>query len=727
MSVKIIAFAAVLVVQSPTFAASDSPPRVPKNPPPLPALTPIPAGEAVVAAWGKAKHHFTPEVKAAYLAFAKAEALRDLAKARHSLPADFTAWVDSDPAVAATVYGIQRGRPAQVLAALRSLELDLGAEEVRQKHTQLALAIAVVDAPFVDMATMACPERGISLAPRTTKFQLKIPPSPLKKVNTHPTDRPLDMNDHIINFFEGRTITEDRVLPRTINGKKVPTTEKWTHPLEACDVIASAALQREFNAYMKEHGQRVAVSCGNRVLTRDSRHRPATYQKEITAAFNLFLDAYKAKGLYPKAPDRPSTSSQTAAYLLRNDAFRFPAGDERVWPRFPLTAPWPVLVYLAADRLPLREREFIWKRFRDENVVEFYGEYVGPIAFFPVFLEARRLRPIEFVYGTYPEMLKDGGVCSTCSSLGRRSNITFGVPARQAGQPGHSCYVAYNHTEKDGYTLRLAQSATGKLDGTTILGGDLKLQWWFFSAAEPMSRNFAPYPLSIAHAVNYGFQEFLDGQLSLAFFNRLPHTSQRAHGLDLLMSSLAFNPFNINVVEAVERAITSPQREVEFWKEFERRLDAVSKPGCPSKGFYRDLALKGLSACIATLPVPKDKSARDAVAAFLNENDDAAWLKYQLAAMGMPGTKKRIENDLTASVTGSRSLGSTTLLAARIKLVGAAIGNKEEKLAWGRELLEILSGHETFTIPKGKRTLQRTDPCTTPVFHLAGKEFRKGP
>ena len=250
MSVKIVAFAAVLVVQSPAFAASDSPPRVPKNPPSLPALTATPVDEAVVAAWGKAKHHFTPEVKAAYLAFAKAEALRDLAKARHSLPADFTAWVDSDPAVAATVYGIQRGRPAQVLAALRSLELDLGVEEVRQKHTQLALAIAVVDAPFVDMATMACPERGISLAPRTTKFQLKIPPSPLRKVNTHPTNRSPDMNDHIINFFEGRTITEDRVVTRTVNGKKVPTTEKWTHPLEACDVIASAALQQDFNAYM---------------------------------------------------------------------------------------------------------------------------------------------------------------------------------------------------------------------------------------------------------------------------------------------------------------------------------------------------------------------------------------------------------------------------------------------------------------------------------------------
>ena len=153
----------------------------------------------------------------------------------------------------------------------------------------------------------------------------------------------------------------------------------------------------------------------------------------------------------------------------------------------------------------------------------------------------------------------------------------------------------------------------------------------------------------------------------------------------------------------------------------------MNKPGCPSKGFYRDLALKGVSTCIATLPVPKDKTARDAVADFLKEHADAAWLKYQLATMGMPGTRKRIEQDLTASVTGSRSLESTTLLAARIKLVAAAIGNKEETLAWGRELLAILSGHETFTIQKGKRTLERTDPCTTPVFHLAGEEFRKGP
>ena len=116
-------------------------------------------------------------MKTAYLAFAKAEALRDLAKARHSLPGDFTAWVDSDPAVAATVYGVQRGCPAKALAALLA-ELDLGAKEVRQKHTQLALATAVVDATFVDMATMACPERGTALRhePRSSSSRFRRAP-----------------------------------------------------------------------------------------------------------------------------------------------------------------------------------------------------------------------------------------------------------------------------------------------------------------------------------------------------------------------------------------------------------------------------------------------------------------------------------------------------------------------------------------------------------------------
>ncbi len=43
---------------------------------------------------------------------------------------------------------------------------------------------------------------------------------------------------------------------------------------------------------------------------------------------------------------------------------------------------------------------------------------------------------MDFDYGTYPLMLKDGGVCSTCSHLGRRTNITFGVPARRPGSRG---------------------------------------------------------------------------------------------------------------------------------------------------------------------------------------------------------------------------------------------------------------------------------------------------
>lgn len=249
---------------------------------------------------------------------------------------------------------------------------------------------------------------------------------------------------------------------------------------------------------------------------------------------------------------------------------------------------------------------------------------------------------------------------------------------------------------------------------------------WLFSAAEPLNHYFAPYPLSIAYAVNDGFQEFLDAQLALSLFEHLPTKSQPAHGPDLLKSVLAINPFDINVVEATQQAISSPVQELELWNELEKTLAAVSKPGCPStKGFYHDLVLKGLSKRLDELPVPKDKDALQTVATFVASNADATWVKYQLAIVGMPALKQKLADDLAANIAGTRTWENANPLAARITAVGAAIENKEEKLAWGRKLLGILSGHELAAIHKGKRIQKTTDPCAKPVYQLAGEKDLK--
>ena len=81
--------------------------------------------QALHDAWVKADYRFCTEVRTAYLAFAKAQAKTELEAANQTLPANFLKWVDSDPNVEATVYGVRR-MPANVLRVLHSLDLDLG-------------------------------------------------------------------------------------------------------------------------------------------------------------------------------------------------------------------------------------------------------------------------------------------------------------------------------------------------------------------------------------------------------------------------------------------------------------------------------------------------------------------------------------------------------------------------------------------------------------------------
>jgi len=145
---------------------------------------------SLVKYWKKDHYRFTPTVRAAYMKFARAEALAELAVAKKRLPQDFLDWVDRDAVVSATVYGARRA-PAKVLVMLYSLELDLGKKAVRRNYTQLALAEAVVHASEGPKA---------DLTPRDL-LTLTIPPCPLHPVNTKDRHRRLDLNDHIINFL----------------------------------------------------------------------------------------------------------------------------------------------------------------------------------------------------------------------------------------------------------------------------------------------------------------------------------------------------------------------------------------------------------------------------------------------------------------------------------------------------------------------------------------------
>ena len=678
--------------------------------------------------WQQAQYRFTPAVKAAYLAMVTAATGRELRASGQELPADFLAWVAADPLVSATVCSA-RSSPANVLVALRSLELDLGADEVRRKHTQLALAMAVtyaadLAADSTDRSTSSTPSSlGVSLAPRGL-LALKIPPCPLKPVNTHPTDRPLDVNDHTINFFEGRSVEADaRVESTDAKGKKLVTTVKRPRPMAACDVLASAKLQDEFNAYMKAKGQSVEVHCGDHIIypeSHDAVHGPQA--EPILEAFHLFKTAYEAKGLLPAQRDAQPSLAETCAWLIRNDAQPMPDGVKRKWdhwPLFPLNAPWPLLTFLAQSRQPLRECEDILARYRDKGEFHGYGEYIGAIAQQFDFQSARRLAPYDFCYGTLQMMLKDGGVCGTMANLCARSNQALGVPSCTAGQPGHCALVSFAYDDKKStYQLVGGQFVTGGPDKTTP-----HLTWLFGDAS---GRRQMVYPMTTAWAVNHGFQSFLDSILAWNLFRMLPDAERQAHGMALLESGLALNPYNFMLVESAQSVATTPQQQLAFWRAFNGLLTADPKAGCPQDGIYVDTVREMMFHRLAAGPLPSSKDEIAAIAALMDTAqcaDAGAWLKYQSAAAGLPAVRERVAGALKAALAGSRSPQSCELLAGRIGAVAKAITPPKERSAWADGLLQTMIGHEEY-LPAGARKTakKKPDPCAALLYKLAGKQ-----
>lgn len=695
------------------------------------SMVPSAEGMAVLqAAWVTAAYSFAPAVKVAYLDYLKAEVRRELKAAGTSLPADFLAWVEGDPTVAATVYGT-RNAPTHVLLMLRSLDLDLGAAAVRTNYTQLALAAAVVFAKEGEKA---------DLSPRPP-IKLLIGGDPRQSVNTKDPGRTLDLNDHIINFLNEHTLEEDVVVgqkeevpelkydskgiaippPKTKGKPKmIPITEKRTRTLYAADVIASPAWQEKFNAYMKAKGQTVQVDCGDRVVHWKSRDmvRGEPYKK-IVAAYKLFRTAYEAKGLLPAARDPIPTPAERCAYLIRNNEYQFPADvkEQRKWPRYPLTAPWPTLTLLVANDQPLREREERWEAFRDKGEFKTYGEYIGSIAQQGDMQSARRLKEYPFTYGTIQMMLKDGGVCGTMANISARSHVTLGVPSCTAGQPGHCALILFACDPKTGlYKCHGAQYATAGDAGTGVHGA------WVFGDVD--ARRPMVYHQSIAWAVNYGLSAYLDSNLVYSFYRRLNEADRAVHGADLLKSGLALNPYNLLLSDAGFAQAPSPEDAVRFYRVAMKPFTAPVKPGCPTNGLFQQTLLQKCTAALVKLPAPKEKTAAAAILAFLQEEqctDQAILAKYKVAVTGLPALLEETALALKAHVATPRTAAACDKMSATLQATAGMIPDKKARREWALAQWPLLQGHERYF---GKGGAITPDPVVNTLARLAGQKPR---
>lgn len=443
------------------------------------AVTDRPHGDAAAAAVNT------------HVAATRSATIRECDERNIRLPAEFLAWVDGDRDARRAIYG-SWSDPLRSLLALRALEIDLGPSTVRDRSKQLALAFAVQagqprrreastwndgdrEGAVVVMPDVSARKTLVLRVPTWTPTESVQPPSNTRSVH-----------EEVIAFLDSLPEVEvemlvDQYPPLEYDDKGIakprggPTQEKKLvrrRPVGA-DVIASAKLQQAFNEWMTAHGHPdVQIDCGDRVVywLSTAAVQDESRRAGIRAAYDLFHDAYRATGRMPARRDPPPTPSESMAWFIRNNAHEFGAqAASRGWPRFPLDAPWPLLLTLADDDQPLREREEIWLKFRDDGSARTYGEYIGDIAQQFDMQSARRVSPFPFSYGSIQMMWKDGGVCGTMGNIGARTHRILGEPASTAGQPGHCALVVLQRDGTSGrYSWVGEQYATGGDDVTTV-------------------------------------------------------------------------------------------------------------------------------------------------------------------------------------------------------------------------------------------------------------------
>jgi hypothetical protein len=692
--------------------AADTAPGAPAAPAPAPVAQP--AADAT-ATWSART--------AGHVEAARERTLSECAQRGIALPADFLAWVDADPIRRTTVYGCRR-EPLPVLLALRSLDLDLGPTTVRERHPQLALAFAI-ESSFRQERPAASPWNDGDEAPATglphvgprPQLQLAIGGDPRQRIDTNATDRPLDRDDHIVNFLESHAPIEVEVETRELppleydergvakpRGAAVAVTRKVARGLYAADVIASASLQREFNAYMAAHGHpEVAIDCGDGVVHWRSTAAVGdeALRGRIAAAHELFQAAYRSKGRMPRERDRAPTFAESMAWFVRNDAHPFPPETKaaRQWPRFPLTAPWPVLMMLVGDDQPLREREDIWARFRDDGEMRTYGEYIGDIAQQFDMQSARRSSPLAFAYGSIQMMWKDGGVCGTMGNIGARTYRICGIPSSTAGQPGHCAVVKMTHDPKTGrYTCVGDQYASGGDEVTAV-----HAQWRFDDdgGRKPMAIH-----QSIAAAVNHGLRGFVDALAMRRAFDALPAEQRRAEALAFAEAALASNPFAVAAVEGAIAALDAPAALVQLGDLVGRTLDAL--PDAKAHTLLRSTLLGLVHARIGALPAPADRGEVETLLAALDAQDcqDAGLLARCWRTLGGEDGFAAHCVALVAAHADrpakERSKRAGEELKRRLQALARTVRGAEQKRAWAQKLLAAFAGKESYKTRKGE-------------------------
>ena len=650
-----------------------------------------------------------------HIADARAQSLQKCRDLGIELPADFLAWIDSDPILQASVYGCRKD-PLPVLLGLRALEIDLGKKSVRDEYTDLAIAFAMSGsyaasgrkASTWNDGDTGQPDGGLPDVTPRSRLILECPQDPRIPVDTKDPNRELDVSDHVINFLEDHPLIEVEIEVKELppleydergiakpRGKPVKVRKSITRGLVGADVIASRNLQEQFNAYMASNGHpEIVLECGDRVVHHESKAavRDKNVRASIKAAHDLFHDAYRAKGRMPAERDASPSPSESMAWFIRNHRHDF-SGTDRVWPRFPIDAPWPVLMMLAADDQPLREREEIWTNYRDEGEFRTYGEYIGGIAQQFDMQSARRVAPFAFSYGSIQMMWKDGGVCGTMGNIGARTYRICGVPASTAGQPGHCAIVVMEHNSETGrFRCRGGQYATGGDEVTTVHAG------WDYD--DIGGRRPMVFHQSIAWGVNHDFAGLIEAMVLRRAWDALDEAAQSDQCVQWMGMAMEKNPFSLPLLDGVIAAAPDPMTAIEMLDAFNSRFEPYE---ADEYELYRQTVGNLVHGRILALPSPTTKAGKAQLMKSLErqECDHAKLLARTWKEVG----GNLFEEKTLASCTeylGSparmKNKKASRRFADTIRAWGRSLNSKKRRKAWAELVLETFKGNELLVI-----------------------------
>ncbi|MDB6066341.1 MAG: hypothetical protein JWR26_2549 [Pedosphaera sp.] len=449
----------------------------------------------------------TPEVRAAYLDWARGTVLEELRLGNQTVSEDCLTEVRADPALCEAIFGAVFPPDPSILQNFARLRADMG-KGFSKKYRSLAVATAVAK------RVKGVQANGDFGRDYQTGFWVS---ESLQSLNTEAEKA---LVGGLADFMKANQVSAIDLYEKPSSQRQLAVFLKQRNIAPA--LIAQIKKSVQFGERLKN----AMVILGQRPAARDPNPDTTTWLRHLVSIYE-------------------ATPSST------------PTLDGKVlpWPIFPITeAPWPLLMPLARS-VPLNEANFVWEAFQGQHGSDryhTYGPYRGDEDAMP-----DELQPSPWFWDAWPDRLVHGGMCVPLSKATTDFYLSLGEPAVWAGQPGHANLIAFKWAHGS-WNAQIEQAFAG--------GPDVTFAQWYFDEDPGTALRFrdlynwagSEYHLGLALAMNSGLQSYIDTRLAANIFAALPPREKPTMGVKVLRQALETNPFNPEIWYRLAKEMPNP-------------------------------------------------------------------------------------------------------------------------------------------------------------------------